>query len=341
MSRRRRWEAAVSALLLAGVIGLLVVQVADPWHREAARPWPVRASAPTALKLGVVTPALARNAFEPWRPRDLREVNAFEQHARRHADIVAWFETWAWNRDFDRRQAAAVAARGSVPEITWEPWDAAKGLDRAQPRFALARIAAGDHDAYVRRWARQIAAYGGPVRLRFAHEMNGRWYPWSEGRYGNRPGDFAHAWHHVHAIFTRAGARNVVWVWSPVAGALQASAGAYPGPGSVDVVGLSGFNGGTRTFAKEWRPFTRIYGKSLDFMEELAPGKPIALTELASAEEGGSKAGWISGMFAEIHRRPAIRALVWFNLDKETDWRIESSPAARRAFAAGISRASR
>ena len=91
----------------------------------------------------------------------------------------------------------------------------------------------------------------------------------------------------------------------------------------VDVVGLSGFNGGTRTFAKEWRPFTRIYGKSLDFMEELAPGTPIALPELASAEEGGSKAAWIRGMFAEIHRRPAIRALVWFNLDKETDWRIE------------------
>ena len=46
-------------------------------------------------------------------------------------------------------------------------------------------------------------------------------------------------------------------------------------------------------------------------------------------------------MFDEIERRPYIRALVWFNLRKETDWRIESSPSARRAFADGINRASR
>ena len=29
---------------------------------------------------------------------------------------------------------------------------------------------------------------------------------------------------------------------------------------------------------------------------------------------------------------PAIKALVWFDMNKETDWRIESSAAARDAF---------
>jgi hypothetical protein len=46
-------------------------------------------------------------------------------------------------------------------------------------------------------------------------------------------------------------------------------------------------------------------------------------------------------MFEEIRRRPWIRSLVWFNLRKEADWRIESSPGARQAFADGINRASR
>ena len=32
----------------------------------------------------------------------------------------------------------------------------------------------------IRRWARDLAAYGAPVKLRFGHEMNGNWYPWCE-----------------------------------------------------------------------------------------------------------------------------------------------------------------
>jgi hypothetical protein len=43
-------------------------------------------------------------------------------------------------------------------------------------------------------------------------------------------------------------------------------------------------------------------------------------------------------MFGEIQRRPYIRSIVWFNLRKEADWRIESSRSAERAFAAGLSR---
>ena len=59
--------------------------------------------------------------------------------------------------------------------------------------------------AHSERWARQVAAYKGPVLLRFAQEMNGRWYPWSESTNGNHRGEFVRAWRHVHAIFDRAG----------------------------------------------------------------------------------------------------------------------------------------
>ncbi len=37
-----------------------------------------------------------------------------------------------------------------------------------------------------------------------------------------------------------------------------------------------------------------------------------------------------------LSANPDIRAFVWFNFNKETDWRIESSSAARTAFAAGV-----
>ena len=58
--------------------------------------------------------------------------------------------------------------------------------------------------------------------------------------------------------------------------------------------------------------------------------------ETACAEEGGSKAAWITDFFVRMAEHPEIQAFVWFNHDKETDWRIESSPAANRAFAAGV-----
>ena len=107
------------------------------------------------------------------------------------------------------------------------------------------------------------------------------------------------------------------------------------------MIGVSGFNGGSILFRREWRSFAEAFGPTLDYVHALAPGKPIELAEVASTETGGSKAAWIDGMFDEIERRPYIRAIIWFNLRKETDWRIESSAGARRAFADGISRVSR
>jgi beta-mannanase len=334
--------ALLSAALLLAVAGLLTLQVAGPWDdgspASGPRPWPVPAETEEPrVQLGVTTQALARNAYRPWRPGDLREVNAFEQRARRHADIVMWFADWAHNQHFDAGQARAVAARGSTPEITWEPWDASRGIE--QPRYRLARIIAGDHDALITRWAREIAAYGGPVRLRFGQEMNGRWYPWAELSNGNRPGEFVRAWRRLRGIFAAAGATNVTWIWAPVAGA--ARPGLFPGADQVDVLGVSGFNGGTILFRRQWRPFAEAFGPTLDYVHALAPGKPLVLAEVASTEAGGSKAAWIGDMFDEIQRRPYLRAIVWFNLRKETDWRIESSPTAQRAFAEGISRTSR
>jgi hypothetical protein len=340
MTGRRLRAAFVTLALVAAVGGLVALQVAAPWSHgdaaPAARAWPPP-TAPPRVQLGVTTLALARNAYRPWRPGELTEVSAFEQAARRHADIVMWFADWAHDTSFDARQAAAVAARGSVPEITWEPWDATQGTD--QPDFRLRTITDGSHDQLVRRWARQIAAYGRPVRLRFAQEMNARAYPWAEAANGNRRGDYVKAWRHVHAIFAQEGATNVTWVWAPVAGNVRAEQ--YPGDAQVDVVGISGFNGGTKLWGRRWRSFADAFGPSLDALHALAPIKPMELSEVSSVEAGGSKAAWIQGLFDEIRRRPYIRSVVWFDLRKEADWRITSSGSARRAFADGVRAASR
>jgi cellulose synthase (UDP-forming) len=301
---------------------------------RATIPWPVTTLAPGQLALGVTTDALAKNSTAPWAAPDLDEVNAFEQAARAHAAVVQWFADWAHTPRPDVAQLKLIAARGATPQISWEPWDYTRGLSRSQPGYRLAVIAGGRYDGYIRTWARDLRAYGRPVLLRFAHEMNGSWYPWGQSSNGNRRGDYRRAWRHVHDIFRAEGASNVRWVWSPVARTLDRLD--YPGDDAVDVLGLSGFNGGTALDWSGWRSFADIFGPALTQLEAIAPHKPIQISEVGSAEAGGSKALWVTRMFTFLHGHPSVRSLVWFDLRKQTDWRITSSPDAAQAFAAGL-----
>jgi len=41
-------------------------------------------------------------------------------------------------------------------------------------------------------------------------------------------------------------------------------------------------------------------------------------------------------MSSTLQRDTRITGFVWFNANEETDWRIESSAATQRAFAAGV-----
>lgn len=145
--------------------------------------------------------------------------------------------------------------------------------------------------------------------------------------------EFVRAWRHVHNIFAAAGATNVKWVWSPVSGASREY---FPGTRYVNVVGLTCLNGGKAAFHQGWRSFPSICGNSIHELHALAPKLPIELSEVASAEAGGSKAAWINGMFAYLAHHREVKALVWFNMRKQTNWPIQSSRSAERAFAAGV-----
>lgn len=329
-----------ATLAAATVIGLalsnpLPVLGPEPVEARAVPAWPVRTSAPGGPVVGVTTAALAENSTVAWRTGDLNQVNAFEQAVRGHAGIVQWFADWAHNPHVDVAQLAAVAARGSIPQISWEPWDYTRGLNRPQPAFRLSTITAGRHDGYIRTWARELAAYGQPVLLRFAHEMNGTWYPWAQASNGNHRGDYRRAWRHVHAIFQAEGATNVKWIWSPVAKTLDNLD--YPGDDVVDEVGLSGFNGGTALRWTGWRSFVSIFAGPLSQLHAIAPHKPVQISEVGSAEAGGDKGRWIADMFTYLRKHPGIRSVLWFDLRKQTDWRISSSPGAAAAFATALS----
>jgi hypothetical protein len=265
------------------------------------------------------------------------ELDAYAGSAGKRPAVVMDYRDWAHTPDFPADFANLVVGRGSTPMLTWEPWDYSAGAN--QPAYRLSAITAGRHDALIRRWAGGIKAWGRPLLLRFAHEMNGTWYPWSEAVNGNRAGDYVAAYRRVVSLFRTAGATNVTWVWSPnvvFAGSVPL-AGLYPGDGYVDWTGLDGYNFGT-TAPSGWQSFEQVFGPSIGQLRALS-AKPLMLAEVGSAEQGGNKAAWITDFFARLAARPEVRAFTWFNHDKEADWRVQSSDASRISFARGVAAA--
>jgi beta-mannanase len=294
-----------------------------------------------ALALAVV---LSRVPAGDAAPRDqtlfgldvpsLGQLDASEHAVGAHAAIVGTFADWAHTPDFPRGFAEAANRRGAVAMISWEPWDSWRG-GADQPRYALRSIAAGRHDALVDRWAAAVARYGRPVMLRFAPEMNGDWLPWSTGVNGNAAGDYVAAWRHVRERFRRAGAGNAVWVWNPsvdYAGATPLRE-LFPGPREVDWLAVDGYNWGD-TRAWGWQSYADIFAPTLRAFHALAPGRPEMIAETGSAP-GAGRAAWVTDTLRSA-RRDGLRAVLWFEFDKETDWRLAADPASARAARAVV-----
>jgi beta-mannanase len=163
----------------------------------------------------------------------------------------------------------------------------------------------------------------------------------------NSATEYVAAWRRVHDIFVASGATNATWVWCPNVAAVGTAsydniAAAYPGDAYVDWTCLDGYNGDD-----PWVSFSDLFGPAYRLIAEaVAPGKPMIIGEVGSTEHGGSKAQWISDMFAALPGRfPAIKGILWFDKVEAgpggfSDWPLESSTASSVAFAQGVGAAS-
>lgn len=275
-------------------------------------------------------------------------VTDLETDAASRPALLMWYHEWHGASSFPAAEAAWLAARGTVPVVSWEPWrpPAVFGdLVVTQRRYRLSEIAGGAFDRYITRYAGEIRDYGGPLMLRPFHEMDGNWYPWGGLVNGNTPADFIAAWRHVHDLFRRAGATNVTWVWSvnhvsvPDTAA-NAIANYWPGDAYVDWTAISGFNWGRASPLSVWKGIDAVIGAR--YAELQRYGKPIALMETGAPEVGGNKAEWITDTYARLLAGyPGIDAVIWYDRrDSDArDWRIDSSGAATVAFRRAVSRA--
>lgn len=263
----------------------------------------------------------------------LQRSQAVAQTLGKQLQLLAVYDAFSWAKPLPTALLGAALAAGCTPELTWEPWDPNAG--KHQPAYTAAEIAGGRYDTYVSDWAKQAASYDRPFVLRFAHEMNGNWYPWSVGAPGGSPEDYVAAYRRVRGIFDDAGARNVEWVWCPnviVNGDVEAISRCYPGDDFVDIVGIDGYNFGDRP-GHRWTQPADLFGDTLALVSRLAPGKPVWINEVGCGDQGGDKARWISEFFDWLSGTD-VRGLIWFEVDgrpDEPDWRLLSSPASTAA----------
>jgi hypothetical protein len=281
----------------------------------------------------------------PW---DLTTLSQFEANAGKKVSLVEWGQTWhgcssyCGLRLFQADLMGQVRRHGAIPVLSWDSKHEQTGA--SDPEFTLGAIIAGRYDGFIRDWARGAKRWGHPFFLRFDWEMNTNSLPYSEHSNGNRPGEFVQMWRHVNEIFTQVKARNVTWVWCPnveYKGSVRPLRNLYPGDRYVDWTCLDGYNWGTKPADPQgWRSFDQAFRPTYNLVtRKIAPSKPLMIGEIGSSEYGGSKAAWIVDMLTRQlpNRYPRVKAFVWFNKNWDgMDWIIESSPAARAAFARGI-----
>ena len=228
--------------------------------------------------------------------------------------MAAKFESFSRRRDVDKFTTEATRRGIRQVLVSWEPWKpvpARLGVYKQsypQPGYRNVDIANGSQDRYIRRVARGMASYDGTVYLRYAHEMNGFWYPWSwDAR------SYKRAWRRMVRLFRRVGADNVRFVWSPNPNLYESQSAwmrnlvlYWPGRRYVDALGSTMINFG---------------GKKLYAVSDFAPRlealhrrfrKPMIITE-ANTQYGG-RVRWLRDLRRFLRTTPWIAGFAWSQL---------------------------
>ncbi len=163
-------------------------------------------------------------------------VPAAAAELRRKPAAAMWFTRFG--SVFPTSQIAYLQGQDMVAQVSWEPWGA---HDEAIP---LADINSGQWDSYIDQWGAAAAAQNIPFMLRFGHEFNGNWYPWSiQKNGGNSAASNAYkaAFRRVVTRLRAAGANHIKHVWcfnnaSVPAAPWNQPIDAYPGDDVVDII---------------------------------------------------------------------------------------------------------
>jgi len=330
--------------LLAGMVGFTAC--ADPGNQAHQK---------EADWAGCVVGIYPENGNRKLPAGNLHEIDDFEALTRHKVGSVEWFPTW--DDEFPSRACKELADRGIIPHLTWELFWPSKDPNNARTTgpdgyHGFQEVLQGKHDSYIDRFAENAMAFNHTVLIRFLHEFNGNWYVWSGNKNGQSeggPDQVVAVWKYVVNRFKAKGAHNVKWIWTPHGPSIDMStdpwnhvSNYWPGDEYVDWIGLDGYNFYPRDpwgNARPYRNFDNCFRALYDDCAVLGD-QPMMIAEFATGEfqhEGMDKAAWISEAFLKIKRAyPRVKIFTWFHINKELDWRVNSSAGALEAFRAAM-----
>jgi len=295
--------------------------------------------------------AVLLGAFDSGLPTSFSGVSNLEERLGRTMPLIQIYSAWGDKPDerFPVRLAQAIWDIGSVPVITWEPWlsDFENGRHPELPLrddraiHGMSAVARGDYDFYIDAWAAEAARFGKPFFLRFAHEMNDPYrYPW--GPQNNSKEEHIAAWRHVRSRFESAGARDVIWVWSPHV-AYRYWETYYPGDDAVDWIATGALNfGDVGQQWSQWWSFQEIFGMKYPQLESF--GKPVMIAEFGSLGVGGDREAWYRQALSDLPEKyPAVKALLFFHVSNDhtvtyqtLDWSVVKDKGLTQTIARAI-----
>lgn len=266
--------------------------------------------------------------------------------------LIHIYSAWGSKNDqqFPKLQVKTILELGSVPIITWEPWlsdfdeKEYPGIPKAADRDkgGMAEVARGVYDKYLQKWAEAAKEIQRPIFVRMGHEMNDPYrYPW--GPQNNKPEEFIAAWKHIHEVFVKVGATNVIWIWSPhpAYGYFDAF---YPGNDYVDYIGVGILNYGTVINWSKWWTFEEMFATHYTSLTKFQ--KPIMITEFGSLSVGGDRAQWFTDAIDSIPvKYPNIKSIVFYHYssdktltDKALNWYFINDSASINTIRERIAR---
>jgi len=244
-------------------------------------------------------------------------VEGLEQRLGRTLDIDHNFYTWdeAFPTDTERWDLQ----QGRIPMISWN----GKNVQTED-------IAAGRYDDLIKQRAKATKALGQPVLIRWFWEMDGN----KKAAFAGTPEQYIAAWRHIVTTFRNQGADNVRWVWCPNASAFNdgEAQAFYPGDDFVDWTCADGYNWAPGRAGDDYRSFRDIFAGFYGWAA--LQKKPIMVGEFGVQERNpGDKAQWITDARGAIKSDfPRLKAVVYFNSNKDYDWSLSTSDSALEAF---------